>query len=147
MSRYNKYLDSKFHGCQVIGHRDDPGRARRIMVYAMPDDYAMIGLFDGVDAWVTEARGADLIALQSLADGAVYEVELGQHRARFADGSYIYGSEMADIMGIGTTRSRRRIGEAPPPAQAELPLASTRRRISLPTQAEVLPRERRRVHT
>lgn len=141
MSRFNRYLDSKFHGCMVIGHRDDPGRARRIMVYAMPGDYEHVGLFDGVDAWATEAKGDDAKMMLRVQAGEVFETELGQHRNRFADGTYVYGALMARLSGISAppgARRERRVAE-PLPEPSAPPTAVKRERKVAGIATEYIP--------
>lgn len=79
MSRFNHYFQNQFAGCVVLAIGRDESRDRDIRVVALPGEFTMVGLADGVDAWVAgvNSMGSPLIAqaaarLKLLANGTLH---------------------------------------------------------------------------
>lgn len=162
MSRFNILMQNAFHGCMAIGLGYDAHRGRHINLYAIPGDFEHVGVYDGVDAWIATAimNPFGLDAAKRLAEiqqGAVFEIEQGQTRMRYADGTYQReGGEYNPAGGQPrpglSAKPRKRLGGAiaaqPLPLPTQAPATAPRARIRIGmTAADLLgkPKERRRV--
>ena len=59
MTRYfNHHLVNHFRTCPVIAKSHDPHRGRNVTLHAIPDEFELVGICDGVDAWVAPATTA-----------------------------------------------------------------------------------------
>jgi hypothetical protein len=65
--KYNHLFESRFQGCLHLAGYHDPNRKRDVKVFMVPGDHSVVGIWDGVDAWVapsnTTVAGTDLVAL------------------------------------------------------------------------------------
>lgn len=52
MSRFNRFMESHFAGCRLLANTTDNCRGRQVRVYALPGEFAVVGVCDGVDAWL-----------------------------------------------------------------------------------------------
>jgi len=52
VSKYNRFLESQFSGCRLLAHAVDNCRNRQVRVYALPGEFSIVGVSDGVDAWL-----------------------------------------------------------------------------------------------
>lgn len=50
--KYNRLFESHFQGCLRLAGYQDPHRKREVGVFMIPGDHSMVGISDGVDAWV-----------------------------------------------------------------------------------------------
>lgn len=50
--RFNKFMQSHFAGCRLLAHARDTCRNRQVKVYALPGEFDVVGVSDGVDAWM-----------------------------------------------------------------------------------------------
>lgn len=57
MSKFNVYMNSHFSagGCRLIARARDTSRQRDVKLFAIPGHYDVVGVSDGVDAWVAPA--------------------------------------------------------------------------------------------
>jgi hypothetical protein len=57
MNRFNEYMSSNFRsgGCRLIARARDNCRNRDVTIHAMPGYWDVVGVTDGVDAWVAPA--------------------------------------------------------------------------------------------
>lgn len=128
MSRYNHYFASFFAGCRVIAQGRDEHRNRDVTVHLLPGEFDVVGIQDGVDAW---------IAPVSVAPSALFD------RVRRA----IFALKEGKPIDTGPTPSddppaRRRI--TLPPQDVVEPPSPPRRRISQEALADTqAPRSRR----
>jgi hypothetical protein len=131
MTRFNVLMERGFTGCMIVGQTRDQMRNRMVVLYALPGNFTEVGIHDGIDSWIASASqnpfGLDSAArLAEIADGKWFEVETGQTKRRYADGTYL---------GTQAPRDRRRIA---PPLPDMAPVM--RRRIV--AQPEVKERHR-----
>lgn len=133
MGRYNGRLDSKFEGCMIVGHVKDEGRSRLITCYAIPEEPAVVGLYDGIDAWVGSALTFPKDVRDRLDDvhvrGLPLEIESGQTRRRLHDMPGVMGDPYVPPLGA----SRPRVQARTPPARvmANRPNTTERRRAQI----------------
>ena len=52
MSRYNRYFLNHFSDCRLIVEGFDEHRNRKVQVRLIPGEFDVVGISDGVDAWV-----------------------------------------------------------------------------------------------
>lgn len=52
MSRYNRYFLNHFSDCRLIVEGFDEHRQRKVQVRLIPGEFDVVGISDGVDAWV-----------------------------------------------------------------------------------------------
>lgn len=54
MNRFNEYMDNHFRNgnCRLIARAHDKCRNRRVELFAIPGYWDVVGVTDGVDAWV-----------------------------------------------------------------------------------------------
>lgn len=52
ISSFKYWINNRFEGCVHIATTHDPYRNRDVKVYAMPGDFELVGISDGVDCWV-----------------------------------------------------------------------------------------------
>lgn len=50
--RFNKLLGSHFAGCLVLARARDVYRNRDVTVHMIPGDFSIVGVSDGVEAWI-----------------------------------------------------------------------------------------------
>lgn len=79
--KYNHLFNTHFSGCLHIAGYHDPHRNRNVKIFMVPGDHSVVGICDGVDAWVAPVNimvpghsggpgKVDLVAiLQSVRDG------------------------------------------------------------------------------
>lgn len=85
--RFNEYLSSHFRSCRLLAEGHDPHRGRDVTLHQIPGTFDVVGVFDGVDAWVAPVLinpfGANVQALlRRIQDGEQVAPVL---RARTAD--------------------------------------------------------------
>jgi hypothetical protein len=56
--RYNHYFKSGFGGCRLLYDGHDPHRNREVRVYALPGEFSVVGVTDGVDTWIASSATA-----------------------------------------------------------------------------------------
>lgn len=52
MNRFNQHFSTHFSSCLTLVEGHDPHRDRRVVVKAIPGEFEVVGITDGVDAWV-----------------------------------------------------------------------------------------------
>lgn len=52
MNRYNHHLNTHFRSCHLLAKAYDPYRERNVEVRLIPGEFDVVGVSDGVDAWV-----------------------------------------------------------------------------------------------
>lgn len=54
MNRFNVYLNTHFQGsgCRLIARARDTCRSRDVRLYAVPGHFNVVGVSDGIDAWI-----------------------------------------------------------------------------------------------
>lgn len=55
MSRFNHHFNNHFSSCKLLAEAHDPHRNRDVSVYLIPGTVEVVGVSDGVDAWVAPA--------------------------------------------------------------------------------------------
>ena len=55
MTRFNHHMSSHFSGCRLLAEAHDPHRNREVSLYLIPGTVEVVGVSDGVDAWVAPA--------------------------------------------------------------------------------------------
>lgn len=55
--RFNQYMNAHFRQseCRLIARAHDNSRNRDVCLYALPGHFDLIGVSDGVDAWIAPA--------------------------------------------------------------------------------------------
>lgn len=54
--KYNHFFESHFSGCLHIAGYHDPHRNRDVKIFMVPGDHSVVGVCDGVDAWIAPAN-------------------------------------------------------------------------------------------
>lgn len=54
--KYNHLFDSRFSGCLHLASYHDPHRNRNVKIFMIPGDHEVVGVSDGVDAWIAPAN-------------------------------------------------------------------------------------------
>jgi hypothetical protein len=72
--KYNHLFESHFQGCLHLAGYHDPHRKRDVKIFMIPGDHSVVGICDGVDAWIapsnTTVARTDLSAiLESVRNG------------------------------------------------------------------------------
>jgi hypothetical protein len=116
ISSFKYWMGSKFEGCIHIASTHDPYRNRDVKVFAMPGDFELVGISDGVDCWICPVSANPFIRF-----GVDVKALLGTLR----DGTF-RGPALA-----GTLQRRRIIDQQPPERRviAEVQQQPARRRI------------------
>lgn len=52
MNRYNGYMGNHFRDLPLLVEGHDPHRDRKVLVKVIPGDFSIVGVTDGVDAWI-----------------------------------------------------------------------------------------------
>lgn len=52
-NRYNQHMNNHFSGCRLLAKAYDPYRFRNVELRLIPGEFDVIGITDGVDAWVS----------------------------------------------------------------------------------------------
>lgn len=52
MNRFNEYMANHFGSCKLLAHADDLHRNRKVKIYAIPGWWDVVGVTDGVEAWI-----------------------------------------------------------------------------------------------
>jgi hypothetical protein len=52
VSRYNNHMNTGWQSCVLLTKAFDPHRGREVELRAIPGEFALVGVWDGVDAWV-----------------------------------------------------------------------------------------------
>ncbi len=52
ISNFKYHMTNRFAGCVHIATTHDPYRNRVVQIFAMPGDFELVGIYDGVDRWV-----------------------------------------------------------------------------------------------
>lgn len=55
MNRYKQHLADHFRSCMLLAKAYDPHRERQVQIKAIPGMFDVVGVTDGVDAWVAPA--------------------------------------------------------------------------------------------
>lgn len=50
--RFNSYLNGHFKSCRLLATARDTHRERDVRVYQIPGEFEIVGVCDGVDAWI-----------------------------------------------------------------------------------------------
>lgn len=50
--RYNHHFSNQFSACRLLKTGRDPHRERDVKIYAIPGEFDVVGITDGVDSWV-----------------------------------------------------------------------------------------------
>lgn len=52
MANYKLHMNSKFASCRLLAHARDNHRNRDVKLYAIPGEFDVVGVSDGVDVWI-----------------------------------------------------------------------------------------------
>lgn len=107
MNRFNAYFVNHFSNCTTLVEGYDPHRDRKVLIKIIPGDFSIVGVTDGVDAWV---------APLSVAPSELFDL------VRKAMEEYLKTSKVP----AASSLSRRRPLTLPPP---ETPTPTLRRRL------------------
>lgn len=55
MPDYKHYMNNGMRGCRLIAYKHDPHRNRDVRAFAVPGQFDVVLLTDGVDSWVCPA--------------------------------------------------------------------------------------------
>lgn len=55
--RYNHHFASHFSSCVLLASAFDPHRNRQVQLRALPGEFSVVGVTDGVDAWIAPVAG------------------------------------------------------------------------------------------
>jgi hypothetical protein len=114
--RYNKHFANHFSSCRLLATGHDPHRNRDVQVRQLPGEFDVVGVTDGVDAWVAPIT----VAPSPLFDRV---------RKAFAD---IRAGLSPKVTESESPKVHRRPLTLPPPAsqqQPQQPEARIRRRV------------------
>lgn len=50
--KYNHYFANQFGSCRLLKTGRDPHRNRDVRIYALPGEFEVVGMTDGVDSWI-----------------------------------------------------------------------------------------------
>ncbi len=70
MTDYNRLFDKKFKGCPLLAVMDDEARGRNVKIFYI-DDPLHVGVFDGVDTWVSPVKGCFHYLKEGLLDSQI----------------------------------------------------------------------------
>lgn len=87
--KYNSYLNSHFSGCRTLGHGHDPHRNREVQFKMLPGEFEVIGITDGVDAWICPLNSPFVAHIKKALDHfrATGELNVKQPRRQFSEES------------------------------------------------------------
>lgn len=76
---FKSYLNSHFSGCRLLAETYDTHRSRNVKVFMLPGEFQVVGVSDGVDAWVAPTIinpfSCDVVGLlKRIASGETVEV-------------------------------------------------------------------------
>lgn len=125
--RYNHHFQNHFGSCRLIVEGHDPHRNRPIQVRLIPGEFEVVGLTDGVDAWIAPVSTAPSDLFDKVRR-IIEDVKAGKQ------------------VGVTThaVRERRKINtptEDPPPTRERRVIAS-----ASPQTTNLQPRTRRVIH-
>ena len=129
--RFNHLFASQFGSCRLLKKGHDPHRNRDVRIYALPGEFEIVGMTDGVDCWVAPVATGFLEDVRKLlarirAGEDVRAVEDDRPPAR----RRINVSEGQSPTGRMTT-AQPEIQNLPGAPTAKLEMAPSRRRINI----------------
>lgn len=128
MSRYNNHMNTGWQSCVLLTRAFDPHRNRQVELRAIPGEFELVGVWDGVDAWVAP----------------VVNDPFSVNIRRILDDFARTGIPPKTAAGGDTPRARRPLAVAAPIAPTELDQPRIRKPliIAAPAAVPVLPRRR-----
>lgn len=124
MNAYKHHFANHFKSCRLLGKGHDPHRNREVEFRAIPGNFDLVGITDGVDAWICPASSPFILKIKQALE-------------------QIRGGGNPDVVfltqeGSAPTKKRKHVEE-----EQEPPPRPRQRRSVIEEDEEVRPRPRR----
>ena len=68
MNAYKHHFANHFKSCRLLGKGHDPHRNREVEFRALPGNFDLVGITDGVDAWICPASSPFILKIKQALD-------------------------------------------------------------------------------